>query len=171
LDPEVNPEVTAEGEFDWQYHQHAAEMTASGSLILFDNGNYHALPPRPRSTVEESHSRAVEYLIDEGTRTIRQVWTYGGPGEKVFYSPFISEADQLPHTGNVLITDGGRISDEMGRQSEQIVVGHHWARIVEVTHSENPEKVFEITVYSQERDKSIGWSVYRSERLASLYEN
>ena len=92
----MNPEVTAEGEFDWQYHQHAAEMTASGSLILFDNGNYHALPPRSRSTVEESHSRAVEYLIDEGTRTIRQVWTYGGPGKKVFYSPFISEADQLP---------------------------------------------------------------------------
>jgi len=59
----------------------------------------------------------------------------------------------------------------MGRQSEQIVVGHHWARIVEVTHSENPEKVFEITVDSQERDKSIRWSVYRSERLASLYEN
>ena len=160
-----------EGEFEWQFHQHAAEMTASGSLILFDNGNYRSLPPEPKLTVDASYSRAVEYVIDTESKTVRQTWSYGGAGEEIFYSPFISEADQLPHTGNVLITDGGRIRDKMGRPSARIVGGHHWARIMEVTHSDSPEKVFEITVDSQEHDKSIGWAVYRSERLPSLYGN
>ena len=160
-----------EGEFEWPYHQHAAETTASGSLILYDNGNFRSLPPKPTSTVEESYSRAVEYAIDTESRTIRQVWSYGGPGEEVFYSPFIGEADQLPQTGNVLITDGGRIRDEQGRPSDRIVGDHHWARIVEVTHSDHPEKVFEMTVDSQEHEKSVGWAVYRSDRLRSLYGN
>jgi len=160
-----------QGEFEWQFHQHAAEMTASGSLILFDNGNFRSLPPKPKSTVDQSYSRAVEYMINTQSKTVHQTWDYGGAGEEIFYSPFLGEADQLPHTGNVLITDGGRIRDEMGRPSERIIGGHHWARIIEVTHSDHPEKVFEITVDSQEYDKLTGWAVYRSDRLPSLYGN
>jgi hypothetical protein len=158
-----------EGEFAWPFHQHAAEMTASGSLILFDNGNFRSVPPQPKITLDESYSRAVEYAIDTESMTVRQAWSYGGPGEDVFYSPFMSEADELPQTGNVLIADGGRIRDQQGRPSDRIVGGHHWARIVEVTHSDPPEKVFEITIDSSKQDASIGWAVYRSERLPSLY--
>ncbi len=160
-----------EGDLQWQYHQHAAEIDASGSLILFDNGNFRAMPPHPQTEPGESYSRAVEYAIDAESMTVRQVWSYGGPDEDVFYSPFISEADRLPATGNVLITDGGRIRDQQGRPSAQIVGGHHWARIVEVTHTDRPEKVFELIVDSSEQEKSIGWAVYRSERLPSLYGN
>lgn len=157
------------GEFEWQFHQHAARMTARGSLLLFDNGNFRSLPPKPRSTVEESYSRAVEYMIDTESKTVRQIWSYGGAKDELFYSPFISEVDQLPHTGNLLITDGGRIRDGMGRQSERIVGDHHWARIMEVMYSDHPEKVFEITIDSQEYDKLTGWAIYRSDRLPSLY--
>ena len=160
-----------EGEFQWQFHQHAARPTASGSLILFDNGNYRAFPQRPKSTVDESFSRVVEYMINAESKTVYQTWSYGGIEGEFFYSPFISEADQLPSTGNILITDGGRIRDEMGRPSERILGDHHWGRIVEVTHSDQPEKVFEITIDSQENDKSTGWAVYRSDRLPSLYQN
>ena len=32
----------------------------------------------------------------------------GGPGSEIFYAPFLGDADRLPQTGNVLITDGGR---------------------------------------------------------------
>lgn len=160
-----------EGELAWQFHQHAAEMTPNGSLILFDNGNFRAMPPQPKMSLAESYSRAAEFTIDEESMTVRQVWSYGGPGEEIFYSPFISEADHLPQTGNVLITDGGRIRDKQGNKSDDIPAGHHWARIVEVTHGDQPEKVFEMIVDSQEDAKSIGWAVYRSERLPSLYGN
>ncbi len=159
-----------EGDFEWQFHQHAVEMTASGSLILFDNGDFRAFPPKPSKTLDQSYSRAAEFVVDKGSKTVRQVWSYG-PGQEVFYSPFISEADQLPQTGNVLITDGGRIRDPQGRPSDRILGGHHWARILEVTHTDSPEKVFEITVDSSEKEKSIGWAVYRSDRLPSLYGN
>lgn len=164
--------LTPEGdEFEWQFHQHAAEITADGSLILFDNGNFRAFPASVAATVETSYSRAVEYQIDATSKTVRQTWSYGNPESDVFYSPFISEADRLPTTGNVLITDGGRIRDEQGRPSDQIVGGEHWARIVEVTHSDQPEKVFELVVDARTDNDSIGWAVYRSERLPSLYAN
>lgn len=159
------------GELQWQYHQHAAEVTPSGTIIIFDNGNFRALPPAQAMTGAEAYSRAVEYLIDAEAKTVEQVWSYGAPGEGAFFSPFISEADRLPVTGNVLITDGGRVEDESGAQTDQIVGGNHWARIVEVTRSEDPEVVFELVVDSSDHEPDLGWAVYRSDRLPSLYAN
>lgn len=121
----------------WPFHQHAAEVTQSGSVLIFDNGNFRALPPQTPMAGSEAYSRAVEYMIDAQAKTVAQIWSYGGPGEDAFFSPFISEADRLPVTGNVLITDGGRVEDEQGKQTDQIVGGNHWARIVEVTRSED----------------------------------
>ncbi len=158
-----------EGDVEWQYHQHAAATTANGSLLLFDNGNFRAMPPHPQMDVGDSYSRAVEYAIDPAAKTVRQVWSYGGPDDEIFYSPFISEADQLPRTGNVLITDGGRVRDQQGLPSANIVGDHHWARIVEVTHDDHPDKVFELTVDSNDAEDAIGWAIFRSERLPSLY--
>lgn len=82
--------------------------------------------------------------------------------------PCAQLVDPLPLTGNVLITDGGRIRDEEGRPSDQIVGPEHWARIIEVTGSAQPQKVFEITIDAQTDEAEIGWAVYRSERLPSL---
>jgi len=163
--------LTPGGDMEWQYHQHAAEITAGGSLILFDNGNFRAMPPSPKLDAGESYSRAVEFAIDADAKTVRQVWKYGGPDGEVFFSPFISEADQLPQTGNVLITDGGQVRDKEGRATDRIVGDHHWARIVEVTHDDVPKKVFEMTVDSTDAEKSIGWAIYRADRLPSLYGN
>ena len=126
------------------------------------------MPPASSMPAPESYSRAVEYMIDGQEMTVRQLWDYG-PEQEMFYSPFICEADPLPETGNVLITDGGRIRDEVGQQSGEIVGGQHWARVVEVTGSAQSEKVFEIIVDSAPGAEDIGWAVYRSERLTSLY--
>ena len=103
------------GELEWPYHQHAAEVTNSGSVLIFDNGNYRAMPPEPALAAPESYSRAVEYLVDPQAMSVQQIWSYG-PDQEIFYSPFISEADPLPQTGNILITDGGRTRDEDGRR-------------------------------------------------------
>ena len=158
-----------QGEFAWQYHQHAAKMTPSGTVSLFDNGNNRSWPPGKKSEDKDSYSRVVEYAVDPAAKTVKQSWTYGGPGDELFFSPFISEADWLPATGNVLVTDGGRVRDKDGNVSSDIFGGRHWARIVEVTHTNPPEKVFELVVDSADKDDPIGWAVYRSERLNSLY--
>ena len=78
-------------------------------------------------------------------------------------SPFISDADHLPDTGNVLITDGGRIVGKDGKQLTDFG-GRHWARVLEVTY-EGKEKVWEMVI----DDPAMPYSIYRAQRLRSLY--
>lgn len=153
--------------FKWQYHQHAAKVTPHGTIMLFDNGNYRARPGEERMAPQDSYSRVVEYKIDEQAMTVEQVWTYGDEdGADRFYSPFICDVDWLPQTGNVLVTDGGRLMDKDGKPSGNIFGDRHWARIVEVTHESPPTKVFELVI----DDPSVGWAVFRSDRIPSLYK-
>jgi arylsulfate sulfotransferase len=136
--------------------------------LLFDNGNFRSLPPKTKMAGRDSYSRVMELAIDAKAKTARQVWKYGGPGDGIFFSPFISEADLLPNTGNLLVTDGGRVLDKDGHLSDDIAKGHHAARIAEVTYADPPQKVFELVVESGEKDDPIGWAVYRSERLPAF---
>ena len=149
--------LTPVGDFMWQYHQHAPMFTPEGTILMFDNGNNRAWPFELPMPSAESFSRAVEYRVDEDKMEIEQVWSYGGPGDEHFFSTFISDADWLPATGNVLVADGGRVREEDG---------HHWARIVEVTHTTPAEKVFEVVIDDEAPE---GWAVFRAERLPSLY--
>ena len=77
-----------------------------------------------------------------------EVWSYGGPGDEQFYANFLSDADWMPETGNILGTFGGLVSD-----------GHNWARIVEVTHDMPAEKVFEMFIDAEAPE---GWSIFRT---------
>jgi arylsulfate sulfotransferase len=141
----------------WPYHQHAAAMTAKGTLILFDNGNHRARPFDPKQRVEENYSRAVEYSIDAAGRTTSEVWSYGAPADEVFFSGTLGGAEMLATTGNVLISDGAR---QTGTS--------RWARIVEVTHAKPAQKVFELIVGEPSSPNASGWSVYRATHVKSL---
>ena len=152
----------------WPYHTHAPELTPSGTLLVFDNGNFRVRPYRPKPPPERSFSRAVEYAIDTEAMTVSEVWSYGGPGDEQFFSPIVGDADWMPETGNVLVTDGGRVTDEQGRPTDDLSGGLRWARIVEVTHTTPAEKVFELIIRDEEHPE-VGWIVYRAERLQSLY--
>ncbi len=63
--------------FFWQYGQHAAVITPSGTLMLFDDGNFRASPFATSVTDSNNYSRAVEYSINEDTMEVSQVWDYG----------------------------------------------------------------------------------------------
>ena len=91
---------------EWQYHQHASMVTPSGTLLLFDNGNFRASPFDGRVPIpdNENYSRAVEYAIDEETMEVRQIWEYGAQIDQSYYSNFISDADWMNNTANVLIS-------------------------------------------------------------------
>jgi hypothetical protein len=151
--------------FAWQYHQHAVKLTPQGTILLYDNGNYRAMPGQEKEKPEDAHSRAVEFKVDEANKTIEKVWSYGEDGSDHFHSPFICDVDWLPKTGNVLITDGGRIVDKDGKPSINIFAGRHLVRIVEVTHESPATKVWEVMF----DDPRMGWATFRSERVASLY--
>jgi hypothetical protein len=153
------------GELTWPYHVHSPSLTPSGNLMVFDNGNYRAQPPAPPVQPADSYSRAVEFEIDEEAMTVRQVWSYGGPGSEHFYSAFVSDADRLPRTGNVLITEGGRLLDADGVPSNLVVPSRKVSRIFEVTGGEIPEKVFELVI---DTGLPPGWGIYHADRLTSL---
>jgi len=150
------------GDVTWPCHQHGLEMTPQGTLLLFDNGAGRNIPPQEEMPAEEQFSRAVEYRVDVEAGTVEEVWSYG-PDQEHFASPFISDADHLPETGNVLITDGGRFKDPEGKPMNTFG-GHQWARILEVTYGEK-KKIWELEIY----DPEVRYSVYRAQRFRSLY--
>lgn len=157
-----------EADLEWQYHQHNSILTQDGTIMLFDNGDFRARPFSPKLSPAENYSRVVEFDVDEENMTVKQVWSYGGPGDEAYYCPFICGAGIMPQTGNVLACFGGLLSDSDGNPSETANFDTGWVRLVEVTRNgEAPEKVFELFI--DQREEKKGWDVYRAERLPSLY--
>ena len=152
-------------EFLWPWHLHAVTRTKRGTILLFDNGVSGARPFTPERPLSELWSSATELAVDENARTVERVWSYGGPSTERFLTPFLSEADEMPRTGNVLIIDGGRVRGADGEDTDDIAAGHHWGRALEVTRTDPPEKVWELRIDNADS----GWAIYRGERLPSLY--
>ena len=147
------------GDLEWPYHGHGVEVTPDGTILVFDNGNHRATPFDDPLPAEASYSRAVEFDVDEEALSVRQRWVYPPSDAEGFYSSFLSDADWLPATGNVLITDGGRTRTVETVDGEPAV--RRWARILEVTRDEPAETVFELVI---DDDSPTGWHVYRAER-------
>lgn len=152
------------GDLEWPYHQHGPQLTPAGTILLYDNGNYRATPFEPKTSPRENYSRVVEYRVDETEMIVTQVWEYRENGDHPSYCPLYGEADWMPQTGNILITDGGHIETEKGIPSNTVPSDYQWARILEVTHDTPAEKVFEVRVDSGP-ESTLGWSIYRSQRL------
>ncbi len=139
---------------DWHHHQHAPEVQADGTLLVYDNGNN-----RPgRGTPEAPfYSRAVIYEIDGAAGTIAQQWEYRiNRDDEPLFAPFVGDADRLSN-GNVLITNGGLNGSAGGQLS---------AQIVEVVPG--PTSGGDV-VFSFEVNGGAGWIVYRSERVPAPF--
>ena len=168
--PEFQPFLlTPVGEpFEWQYHQHAPTITPSGTILVFDNGNFRASPfdGKAKTPNKQNYSRAVEYAIDEQKMEIRQVWEYGKNIAKPLYAGHISDANWMKTTGNVLITFGGT-SFTGGVPNSDLGLGDISTRIIEVTHDTPAVTVFDILIYDPAPRARL--QVYRSERIPDLY--
>jgi arylsulfate sulfotransferase len=168
--PELQPYLlTPVGEpFEWQYHQHAPTLTPSGTLLLFDNGNYRATPFDGREIVKfkENYSRAVEYAIDEENMEVEQIWEYGKYVDNTYFDHGVGDADHMKKTGNILITHGS-VSLIGGISSDLIGMGISHMRFIEVNHNTPAEKIFEVAIYDPTPGAKI--SGYRSERIPDLY--
>jgi arylsulfate sulfotransferase len=154
------------GPIDWQYYQHAAMITPNGNLLLFDNGNSRNSPfdPFPSVPETENASGAVEFAIDEENLQVTQVWEWTGDFVDRIYSRFLSDADSLPQTGNVLIDFGG--TSFMGGVSvEDLGYGRNVVRLIEVTHDTPAQVVMDIQI----SDPVEQVTAYRTEHWSSLY--
>jgi len=100
----------------------------------------------------------VSYSIDGDAKTAEQLWEFRSSlnGQPAF-AGFVGDADRLAN-GNVLITDGGLNGGIDGVTSAQIVE-------VVPFGSDGGDIVWRLTV-----EGGAGWVVYRSERLAGVFD-
>jgi hypothetical protein len=152
----------------WQYHQHDPSVTPDGNFMVFDNGNNRTVPFDRPVPPAQNRSRAVEFAVDAEAKTVEQVWSYGDDEEAdPVYSNFVSGAYRLPETGNVFVTFGGVITAPDGTPSANMREHLVSVRMVEVTHTTPPKKVFELTV-KDNAENPVSFMAFRSERVPDL---
>jgi arylsulfate sulfotransferase len=156
--------------FEWIYAQHAPRITPAGTLLVYDNGNHRATPFDPDVPDSENYSRVVEYRIDEERMEVEQVWEYGGNIEEPLYTGSVGNAELLPNTGNILV-NFGNVSYINHVRPSQTSSQASMARIKEVTHTENPEVVFDLAIFDYDNVSPTyrGNWVYRCYRIPDLY--
>ena len=155
--------LTPVGDVEWSYKHHAISHTENGTYLLFDNGTARSSPFEEKMPLADSYSRAVEYSVNEETMEVSQPWVYG-PEHEVYYGRYLGDVDWHPQADTVMINVGGA---ETNAEGVNVPPGQaqRWARLMEVTHTDPPEKVWEMRL--QQDDSN--WAIYRGDRLPSLY--
>lgn len=110
-------EPVGDGEFEWQWFQHAAMITPEGYVFVLDNGNNKSKIEEEWVSASDSYTRGVMYKIDTEKMEIEQIWEYGKERGSEFYSPYISDVDYLDE-GHYIVHSGG-ISSKDGVPSNQ----------------------------------------------------
>ena len=112
----------------------------------------------------ESYSRAVEYSVDEEAMEVRQLWVYG-PEQENFYGRYLGDVDWHPEADTVMVNVGGAETNSDGINAPPGPGTQRWARLMEITHTQPVEKVWEM----QLKQDGVGWSIYRADRMPSVY--
>ena len=125
-----------EAEFPWFQQPHGLERLPNGNLIMLDNGH-----------LSRGWSRAVEYAIDEKSRTSRIVWQYRGAEDERFYSNYWGDADRLPN-GNTLISVG---TWKTGASSRFFEVTQEGRKVWEMQLPPRPSTGTSVGAYNSQR--------------------
>lgn len=102
------------GDFEWNWCQHGSKFLANGEIVIFDDGDQRNFGTTPL------YSRAVRYLINPNTMTVKQVWTYGKERGEELFSKIVSSALPDPVTGNMVMSSGDITTN--GTHGEVILV-------------------------------------------------
>ncbi|WP_031517900.1 aryl-sulfate sulfotransferase [Desulfofalx alkaliphila] len=95
-----------DGDFDWQYEQHACIVLPDGDIMAFDNGHYRAKVKEKYIPAKDNFSRGVRYRIDTEKMEIEQVWQYGKERGAEFFSCYICNVEYYDE-GHYMIHSGG----------------------------------------------------------------
>lgn len=152
----------------WFHHQHAPFPTENGSLIVFDNGNYRTMPFDPPLPPSATYSRAVEYRLDEKSRSAEEVWvSETGPGKESVVSVAMGNAEQMPQTKNVLVSYGALLRRGALPPAWNSGAGN-WTRVREYTHETPAKLVWEVVIENRDSRRPMGWQAFTSTRWPSL---
>ena len=164
--------LTPEGEMSWFYHQHMPQITSNGTLLLFDNRTFSARPFAPPLRPAQTWTRAVEYAINEETRSVKQLWSSEGQAMDRLMTFAMGEADAMPTTGNVLLFYGSAaVVTDMSLDWEDVLAPgggtDRGTRIREFTRTDPSEIVWDIDIYDSSENQ-VRWGIYGGARIAQL---
>ena len=145
-DPEGWPEdmqkyffkPVGDGDFDWQYEQHACMVLPNGDIMCFDNGHWRSKIKENYLSADDNFSRGVIYRIDTEKMEIEQVWQYGKERGAEFFSTYIcnceyyGEGHYLVHSGGIGKLDGKYVNRPAASLAEEIANGRAWLNSITV---------------------------------------
>ena len=97
-----------DGDFDWQYEQHACMVLPNGDIMCFDNGHWRSKVKENYWPAEKNFSRGVIYRINTEDMTIQQVWQYGKERGAEFFSTYICNCEYYEE-GHYMVHSGGLV--------------------------------------------------------------
>ncbi len=155
---------------EWFWHQHGPSVTPSGTLLLFDNGNYQARPFGNTVSPAGTRSRMVEYTLDQKNMSIQEKWSSVISHDTPVVSFAMGSTQYMPKTGNLLAGYGFLVSQEdIGARSWQTLAQSRvWTRVREYTHTSPPEVVWELILRARKNDFGLGWNLFGAKRLDSF---
>jgi len=159
--------------FDWNYGQHAPELTPEGTLILYNDNNYAASPFDPPVADSANYSSAVEYSINETNMEVSEVWnSCWQSNQDRLFTPYIGRVQWLPQTRNVLVTYGA-VTYVNGVAPNASAPSATMARLIEYTHDPVPEVVFDLSFFDYDNTSSeyTGYNCYRAYQIPDLYSH
>lgn len=157
--------------FDWNYGQHAPQLTPEGTLLLYNDNNYAASPFDTSVPDRDNHSSAVEYSINETNMQVTEVWNSSWQtNQDQLFTPYVGMVDWLPQTRNVLVTYGA-VRFINGAYPSAHSTNANMVRLIEYTHDPVPQVVFDISFFDYTNTSSTyqGYFCYRAYQIADLY--
>ncbi|KGK86296.1 arylsulfotransferase [Desulfosporosinus sp. HMP52] len=157
-----------DGEFDWQYEQHACVILPDGDVMLFDNGHFRSKNKENYLANSKNFSRGVRYRIDTEKMTIQQIWQYGKERGAEFFSPYICNVEYY-NEGHYMVHSGG-IGYENGETCEGMAV-------MKVMQPEFKDSITFNSITCELKDDVLMYELqvpancYRAEKLPLYYAN
>ena len=157
--------------FNWNYGQHAPELTTEGTLLLYNDNPYQASPFDATVADQSNYSSAVEYSINETNMTVSEVWNSAWQtNQDRLYTPVVGRVQWLPQTRNVFVTYGfvtyvnGALPDPDAPYATMV-------RLIEYTHDPVPQVVFDLSFfdYGDSNPGYFGYTCYRGYQIPDLY--
>ncbi|MEM0925278.1 MAG: aryl-sulfate sulfotransferase [Planctomycetota bacterium] len=163
--------LTPIGEMNWFYHQHMPQLTEEGTLVLFDNRTWSAIPFAKPLPPAMTWTRAIELKVDEANQTVEKLWASEDYAIDRLMTFAMGEADVMKKTGNVLVFYGSaavvtdttlRWDDVLGNRS----VVNRGTRVREFTRTRPAECIFDIELRDESEDNQIRWGIYGGARVS-----
>jgi arylsulfate sulfotransferase len=153
--------------FDWNYGQHAPELTPQGTLLLYNDNNFQASPYDPPVSDSSNYSSAVEYDINDTNMTVSEVWNSAWQtNQDQLFTPYVGRVQWLPQNRNVLV-DYGAVTYINGAPPNPSHRDASMVRIMEYTHDPVPQVVFDVSFFDD--NNPDGFLCYRAYQIPDLY--